>query len=714
MSTSVVAPGWLDALASHFELSLVDKDGKSVPFEDSKTEDDADESADDKEEKADTPKDPPPPVGSLCSSVPIYQGEPDENGRMTWSAEEPDHIPDAAENENTIGHAIVIRNSKSEDSRKKFKMHSIVVQSPHIKKALATVFEGYPGISCDLTRLTFDAPFEPFVHRWQQLLDYMNQEHDDPVMGEHLRLLHSILTAELGETIKALDDYVKHGVVTYEHVWTIFVPGSVMVAPSHFGMPLASEFSYGYYGKDTCGEYYGINSRCIDASGDGFGWSSQSLKMRKFAGVREIKSLNILPLAFCANEEALTQTLIQRGKKFEQLAGFHYRTYSDSAIEVYEDQRGNEKERVVNTSGRVVVDPESWDTENGDFVEYLSTLSTEPGRTITTDADAEDADSSDTDSDTDSYERVSDGKALDGENDTKKFPELTDHQRLVANNLVRGYSLKLKKWLKFKVDSIEPIQWSNHAFDSLVLPTQQKELVLALSQNQIADAAGAFDDVIQGKGRGMILLLTGPPGVGKTLTAESTAEQMRVPLFTMGAGDLGIDSYDVEEKLNRILSLVAKWKAILLIDECDVFLEARSIHDLERNKLVSIFLRLLEYYAGILFLTTNRVANMDPAFQSRIHLTIAYDDLTPTSRRRIWATFVDEMKKGRRDTSFSEKDLDALARLELNGRQIKNIIKSAQLVAFSKQEPLAKKHVDVILAIEDRKAPLMGGDATES
>lgn len=48
------------------------------------------------------------------------------------------------------------------------------------------------------------------------------------------------------------------------------------------------------------------------------------------------------------------------------------------------------------------------------------------------------------------------------------------------------------------------------------------------------------------------------------------------------------------------------WGAVLLLDEADVYLERRSINDLMRNSLVSIFLRLLEYFQGILFLTTNR------------------------------------------------------------------------------------------------------------
>ncbi|KAL8845635.1 MAG: hypothetical protein Q9198_011396, partial [Flavoplaca austrocitrina] len=85
----------------------------------------------------------------------------------------------------------------------------------------------------------------------------------------------------------------------------------------------------------------------------------------------------------------------------------------------------------------------------------------------------------------------------------------------------------------------------------------------------------------------MIMLLSGPPGVGKTLTAESVAENMRAPLYMMSAGDLGLDSQNVESSLSNVLEMSTKWNAVLLLDEADVFLEQRSAHDLERNKLVS-------------------------------------------------------------------------------------------------------------------------------
>ena len=74
-------------------------------------------------------------------------------------------------------------------------------------------------------------------------------------------------------------------------------------------------------------------------------------------------------------------------------------------------------------------------------------------------------------------------------------------------------------------NAVQDISFNESAFDSLVLPSNKKELIhgfIATHQSNMTQ----FDDVIQGKGRGIILLLCGPPGVGKTLTAESVAEEM--------------------------------------------------------------------------------------------------------------------------------------------------------------------------------------------
>lgn len=160
--------------------------------------------------------------------------------------------------------------------------------------------------------------------------------------------------------------------------------------------------------------------------------------------------------------------------------------------------------------------------------------------------------------------------------------------------------------------------------------------------------------------------------------------------------------------------MCTRWKAILLIDEADVFLEQRNLHELERNKLVSIFLRVLEYYEGIMFLTTNRVNIIDPAFQSRIHISLEYAELDGKARRAIWKTFLDQhnsrtgsalegggvVKGGGRGAlahTMGEADMRRLAQLQLNGRQIKNVLKVAQMLASLRKEALGYGHVETAM-----------------
>lgn len=87
---------------------------------------------------------------------------------------------------------------------------------------------------------------------------------------------------------------------------------------------------------------------------------------------------------------------------------------------------------------------------------------------------------------------------------------------------------------------------------------------------------------------------------------------------------------------------------------------------------------MLEYYSGILFLTTNRVATFDEAFKSRIHIPIRYTDLSVESRAQIWRNFIARVPGG---VDITEKGIEKLAEHELNGRQIKNVLKAAESLA---------------------------------
>jgi len=117
-------------------------------------------------------------------------------------------------------------------------------------------------------------------------------------------------------------------------------------------------------------------------------------------------------------------------------------------------------------------------------------------------------------------------------------------------------------------------------------------------------------------------LLHGPPGTGKTLTAEAISELLRKPLYSVSVGELGTTIHELEDKLRGILEVACVWDAVVLLDEADIFLEQRSDNNIQRNAMVGIFLRLLEYHSGVMFLTTNRVKRFDEAFHSRISIAL--------------------------------------------------------------------------------------------
>ena len=167
----------------------------------------------------------------------------------------------------------------------------------------------------------------------------------------------------------------------------------------------------------------------------------------------------------------------------------------------------------------------------------------------------------------------------------------------------------------FAVSRLKEVVWTDEPFSSLVIGEKPKTLIHSLVKQHSRTETG-YDDVVQGKGLGLIGLLSGNPGCGKTLTAEAVAEVAKKPLYAVSAGELGTEVEKVDKQLNLILELSHQWSAVLLLDEADVFLQERDTKDVTRNALVSIFLRQLEYFQGILILTTNRIGNCDSAFES--------------------------------------------------------------------------------------------------
>jgi AAA+ superfamily predicted ATPase len=94
----------------------------------------------------------------------------------------------------------------------------------------------------------------------------------------------------------------------------------------------------------------------------------------------------------------------------------------------------------------------------------------------------------------------------------------------------------------------------------------------------------------------------------------------------------------------------------------------------------------LEYYQGILILTTNLVNTIDEAFRSRITIAIEFKELSYTARRKIWTTFVNNVDRSLVDHTKILEEVTEWANVNLNARQIRNIVLTAESLALAKGE----------------------------
>lgn len=236
--------------------------------------------------------------------------------------------------------------------------------------------------------------------------------------------------------------------------------------------------------------------------------------------------------------------------------------------------------------------------------------------------------------------------------------------------MIRLFDLERKRWVYADYRDLKEHKFQRNALEKLILPDEMSGLLKNLFAVDVKDL---FGDALQSKHGGMIILADGPPGVGKTLTAEVFAESTGRPLYVMEMNEVGVNPEQVEKNLQRIFDRVTRWNAVLLMDECDIFLAQRD-NDLEHNVMVGIFLRLMDYYKGLLFLTSNRGDTIDKAFKSRITLRMNYPELTPEIRRKIWNLMLQsagvEVKGG----------LDGIPDEVLNGRQIRNLVRLAKVL----------------------------------
>ncbi|KAK8240492.1 hypothetical protein HDK90DRAFT_464095 [Phyllosticta capitalensis] len=378
-----------------------------------------------------------------------------------------------------------------------------------------------------------------------------------------------------------------------------------------------------------------------------------------------VKSLSIFPIRFAGNGKALS--LKKRGEK------------------LWRCRRG----KLMSYTG--------WDYTQNDYFEYQANLCQENARVMI---------------DRQTYKKMHDlgiqvvkdyAGALDAEAMNSDQPPSEDFCLLLPPDTF-GYVMRERKWHNVMVEHMSEVRWDKDAFRSLVMDPSTKELIKALVTSQIHPSQAT--ELMSGKGNGLILLLHGGPGTGKTLTAESVAEYTKKPLYRITSGDIGTTPSEVETYLDVVLDLGRRWDCVVLLDEAEIFLQERSLEDLARNTLVSVFLRVLEYFQGILILTSNRVLTFDEAFKSRIQLAIHYKPLGKESRKEVWRNFILRLEavagSEKVDTEDLHENVDKLAEVDMNGRQIRNAMTTARQLAMFKDQRMDFEILNYIIGISQK------------
>lgn len=264
--------------------------------------------------------------------------------------------------------------------------------------------------------------------------------------------------------------------------------------------------------------------------------------------------------------------------------------------------------------------------------------------------------------------------------DDEEIAELLNDQdsepnrvELPVHTYLRVFDMDKHDYLRIHVGNLNPYPWNKSLIDKLIIKQQDKDLI-DLLMNQTGNAV---EDIIRGKMSGVIVLATGLPGIGKTLTAEVFSEMIEKPLYTVQCSQLGLNVNEIESNLKNILDRASRWNAILLIDEADVYIRRRD-NDIQQNAIVGVFLRLIEYYRGVLFMTSNRGNEIDDAIISRATAWIRYEMPSKDLLGEIWKVLAKQY-----GAKFSDADVKVFLKElpNISGRTVRNLLKLARLLA---------------------------------
>lgn len=231
------------------------------------------------------------------------------------------------------------------------------------------------------------------------------------------------------------------------------------------------------------------------------------------------------------------------------------------------------------------------------------------------------------------------------------------------------------------VDELGELRAPQVKLADVVLPAAHRERLEDLLATLAPEALLLFDsDEFRTRfrtARENVVLLEGPPGTGKTMTAEALAQRLGKMLLVARVDRLLSRWVGASERaLAQIFDEAAAHDAVLLLDEADSLLSTRvaveQSSDRMMNNLVNVIVTRLEQHAGLVVLTTNRASVLDPALISRVGLRLRYPAPDASTREAILRGLIPPQ------VTVAAAPLTELARAyPLDGRQLRTAVLAA-------------------------------------
>ncbi len=278
-----------------------------------------------------------------------------------------------------------------------------------------------------------------------------------------------------------------------------------------------------------------------------------------------------------------------------------------------------------------------------------------------------------------------------------------------------GYRTKKSEEVSMKLSSYfqrcKPIQTLN----DVIIPSSEKQLISQIITKCKSDKRRALEKwgfKLESGKQGVVLLLYGAPGTGKTYTAGAIATELRKDLIVLNVPELRNKYYGETEKLikkafSEMRGMATKEEnaPVFLLNEADQLIHERtaitSTCSTIENSIQSIILEELETFPGILILTTNLEANLDEAFFRRFDLKFRFRLPDLESRRKLWKMYLRKEIPGSADV-----EIESLARnYHFSGAQIALVVQNACIEAISRTGKSRRLGLHDLLKYADLEQP---------